>query len=140
MHFPAKSSPSHALSRQIFSISCTFPPNLLHLMHFPAKSSPSHSLSRQIFSISFTFPPNLLPLIHVQGRATRWMLENILTGDGAAATVVDTFAGASWALIAITRCCVCLWQPRQLPDTSVRWQEARSTCRHGAQQTTLKCR
>jgi hypothetical protein len=27
------------------------------------------------------------------GRATRWMLENILTGDGAVATVVDTFAG-----------------------------------------------
>ena len=28
------------------------------------------------------------------------MLENILTGDGAAATVVDTFAGAAWVLIA----------------------------------------
>jgi hypothetical protein len=67
------------------------------------------------------------------------MLENILTGDGAAATVVDTFAGAAWVLIAITRCRVCLLQSPQLPDTCMHWQEAKSICRRGAW-LTLKCR
>ncbi len=69
------------------------PPSLSPLQALPDVKFLEIGCFEGTFPLRNTVTSSRAIVTRAAGRATRWMLENILTGEGAHATVVDTFAG-----------------------------------------------